>query len=196
MNKLKLFLYADGIVILAGAIFFAYLYLRRGRVDHFRDDLWQDRKHLSPEQRAAEDQRDQQFLVDDPDGYDFDPYGRTSPSIPRPGAPILTGAPKAAHAPKAPSSKPAAPKAAPRPAPAPPEFKIPNFRGKPHEILGIPENASADLVTRSHKFWIKRYHPDRVSHLGQTYIDQARRRAEQLNSARHYLLQALAQRNN
>lgn len=192
MNKVKLFLYGDAIVILVGAIFFVYLFLRRGRVDHFRDDLWQDRKNLTPEQKAAEDRRDQAFLANDPEGYDFDPYGRTSPAIPRPEAPLLTGAPKAKPAPK-PAPKPAA---APPPPAAKPEFRVPNFRGQPHDILGIPANANADTVSRAHKFWIKRYHPDRVSHLGQTYVDQARRRAEQLNSARHFLLQALAQRKN
>lgn len=72
-----------------------------------------------------------------------------------------------------------------------PEFRIPNFRGKPHEILGIPAEANAELVTRAHKYWIKRYHPDRVSHLGGQYVEQARRRAEQLNSARQHMLVSL-----
>ena len=71
------------------------------------------------------------------------------------------------------------------------EFAMPNFRGRPHEILGIPPHPHRDLVTRAYKHWIKRYHPDRVAHLGETYVAQARRRAEQLNTARDELLKAI-----
>lgn len=71
-------------------------------------------------------------------------------------------------------------------------FKVPNFRGKPHEVLGIPANPNADLVNRAFKHWMKRYHPDRVTHLGKGYVDQARRRAEQLNTARQTLLAGIA----
>lgn len=71
-----------------------------------------------------------------------------------------------------------------------PSFKVPNFRGKPHEVLGVPANADVSLVNRAFKHWIKRYHPDRVAHLGAGYVEQARRRAEQLNSARQALLSA------
>ena len=67
-------------------------------------------------------------------------------------------------------------------------FKAPNFRGKPHEILGIPSDANAETISKAHKFWIKRYHPDRVTHLGPNYIEQARKRAEQLNTARQAML--------
>lgn len=68
-------------------------------------------------------------------------------------------------------------------------FKLPNFRGKPHEILGIPADASAEIISKAHKFWMKRYHPDRVTHLGDSYVEQARLRAEQLNTARQAMLQ-------
>jgi DnaJ-domain-containing protein 1 len=68
------------------------------------------------------------------------------------------------------------------------EFRVPNFHGRAHEILGVPQGAPRDLVLRAYKHWIKRYHPDRVSHLGGKYVEQARRRAEQLNSARDELL--------
>lgn len=68
-------------------------------------------------------------------------------------------------------------------------FKVPNFRGRPHEILGIPAGSDAALVNKAYKHWIKRYHPDRVTHLGKGYVEQARRRAEQLNTARQALLQ-------
>lgn len=77
------------------------------------------------------------------------------------------------------------------PAPSTPAFKVPNFRGPPHEILGIPAKHTADLVNKAFKHWIKRYHPDRVTHLGSGYVEQARRRAEQLNTARNALLKGL-----
>lgn len=70
------------------------------------------------------------------------------------------------------------------------EFRVPNFRGKPHEILGIPADASKETIQKAFKHWIKRYHPDRVAHLGGRYVDQARRRAEQLNTAREELLKS------
>lgn len=146
MNKLKLFLIADGVVVVVGILFFLFLYLRRGQSNAFRDDIWKEKK-----KRAFEDHVDKQILL----GHKPDP--------------------------KDPDEKPEA-KAAP--------FRTPNFRGKPHEILGIPQSAPRELVMRAYKHWIKRYHPDRVAHLGGTYVDQARRRAEQLNSARDELLKA------
>jgi DnaJ-domain-containing protein 1 len=79
------------------------------------------------------------------------------------------------------------PKEKPEPV-APQEFRVPSFRGPPHEVLGIPANADVSLVNRAFKHWIKRYHPDRVTHLGKGYVEQARRRAEQLNTARQSLL--------
>lgn len=89
------------------------------------------------------------------------------------------------HAPEAKEREPAAAK---------PEFRLPNFRGKPHEVLGIDEAADAALIGRAHKHWIKKYHPDRVHHLGAQYVDQARRRSEQINSARQEMLRRLALR--
>jgi DnaJ-domain-containing protein 1 len=143
MNKLKLFLVADGVIVAIGLVFFLFLFLRRGQNNAFRDDLWTEKK-----KRAFEDHVDKKILLDHkPD-------------------------------PKDPEEKPEV-KA---------QFRTPNFRGKPHEILGVPQGAPRELVMRAYKHWIKRYHPDRVAHLGGNYVDQARRRAEQLNSARDELL--------
>lgn len=166
MQKLKIFLWADGLIIALSVIFFIVVYLRRGRPSQFRDDIWDKKKPLDPKQRAAEDQIDQKILLE---------------HRPEPGDPE-------ADAPKA------QPEAQPKPAPRRAEFQLPNFRGKPHEVLGVPANADADMIGRAYKHWIKRYHPDRVTHLGQNYVDQARRRAEQLNSARQALIQAILQR--
>ena len=71
---------------------------------------------------------------------------------------------------------------------AKPTFRTPNFRGSPCEVLGIEPNSTPEQINAAYKYWIKRYHPDRVSHLGEAYVEQARRRAEQLNTARQALL--------
>lgn len=69
-----------------------------------------------------------------------------------------------------------------------PEFRSPNFHGKPHEVLGIPSQSDPATINAAFRHWMKRYHPDRVTHLGPEYVEQARRRAEQLNTARAALL--------
>ncbi len=143
VDKLKLFLLADGIIVAVGLAFFLYLFLKRGKESGFRDDLWAEKK-----KRAVEDQVDKKILLEHrPDPTDPDPPSAT-----------------------------------------PQEFRFPNFHGKAHEILGLPADAGRELVLKAYKHWIKRYHPDRVAHLGAKYVEQARRRAEQLNSARDELL--------
>lgn len=146
MNKLKLFLIADGVIVVIGLVFFLVLFLRRGQNNAFKDNLWAEKKR-----RAFEDQVDKKILLD--------------------------------HKPD-----PKDPEEAPQ---AKAQFRAPNFHGKAHEILGIPAGAPKELVMRAYKHWIKRYHPDRVAHLGGKYVEQARRRAEQLNSARDELLKTV-----
>lgn len=72
--------------------------------------------------------------------------------------------------------------------PPPEAFLQPKFNGAPHEVLGLKPNPSPDQVKAAHRYWIKRYHPDKVTHLGKEYVNQARHRAEQLNRARTDLL--------
>lgn len=44
---------------------------------------------------------------------------------------------------------------------APPEApKAPNFRGRAHEVLAIPENAATRTIKRAFRFWVKQVHPD------------------------------------
>jgi DnaJ-domain-containing protein 1 len=64
----------------------------------------------------------------------------------------------------------------------------PNFNGAPHEVLGLKPNPHPEEVKAAHRHWIKRYHPDKVTHLGKEYVRQALHRAEQLNRARSALL--------
>ncbi len=67
-------------------------------------------------------------------------------------------------------------------------YRTPNFSGRPHEVLGVTQNATKAQIMGAYKHWIKRYHPDRVQHLGPAYVKQANQRAEQLNEARIVLI--------
>ncbi|MCO5142828.1 MAG: J domain-containing protein [Oligoflexia bacterium] len=158
MSRLKAFLIADGIIIVIGIIFFAFLLLRRQKNDQgFRDDLWveQERKRsFTGNSKVVEDQIDQKILLED---------NRVKP--------------EQTQAQQAQQSKS--------------EFRYPNFRGGPYEILGVPASADKELVTRAYKHWMKKYHPDRVSHLGSQHIEQAKVRAGQLNRAREEILKRI-----
>jgi hypothetical protein len=94
----------------------------------------------------------------------------------------LEGPKKPAGAPSAGGKKPHKPQSAP--------FAAPKFDGLAHQVLGLSPNPSRELVKAAHRYWIMRYHPDRVAHMGKEYVLQAMRRAEQLNRARDALLRA------
>ena len=126
----------------------------------FRDDLWvkRQKEERAKQQRLVEDSIDKKILLE----HRPDPLDQPAEET---------------------ESHAEAPKAAPKN-----PFEYPNFRGAPHEILGIPLTADVETINKAFKFWIKRYHPDRVAHLGGRYVEQARRRSEQLNTARQELL--------
>lgn len=67
-------------------------------------------------------------------------------------------------------------------------YRAPRFHGAPHEVLGISAQADLETIQAAYKFWIKRYHPDRVQHLGPGYVKQATARSELLNQAKSKLL--------
>ena len=69
-----------------------------------------------------------------------------------------------------------------------PRFQKPNFLGAPHEVLGVTKEAPKEEINAAYRYWIKRYHPDRIAHLGALYIKQANQRTEALNKARALLL--------
>jgi DnaJ-domain-containing protein 1 len=71
------------------------------------------------------------------------------------------------------------------------DFLPPKFAGKPHEVLGILPTAGKEVIQAAFRHWMKRYHPDRVTHLGPEYVEQARARAEQLNAAREAMLRVM-----
>lgn len=68
-------------------------------------------------------------------------------------------------------------------------FRAPKFDGAPHEVLGLLPNPTRKQIQDAYRYWIKRYHPDRVSSLGREHIAQAQRRTVQLTRARQHLLQ-------
>jgi predicted PhzF superfamily epimerase YddE/YHI9 len=61
-------------------------------------------------------------------------------------------------------------------------YESPKFSGRPHEVLGIEEDAATGRIVRAFRHWIKHHHPD---HAGQSATDRAR----QLTSARATLLE-------
>ncbi len=67
---------------------------------------------------------------------------------------------------------------------------LPGFRldGEPHEILGVPKNASAAQVKRAYRDLMKRYHPDVVAPAGSRAWREAQKVAEAINRAKAQLL--------
>jgi DnaJ-class molecular chaperone len=53
----------------------------------------------------------------------------------------------------------------------------------PHAVLGVPKDASRELITRSYHEQLKRYHPDRVAHLGEELQQVAHRKTVELRRA-------------
>ena len=153
MDKVRLFLVADGVVIVGFAAYIIYVLFLKKPTTHFKEDIWKN-KGPKPVQKTGRSE--------------INPNHEEMLDIK-----ILEF-----------KSEKEEPQRAKEP------FKAPNFRGMPHEILGIPKNSEEEIISKAHKYWIKRYHPDRVTHLGEKYIEQARKRAEQLNTARNELLKA------
>lgn len=99
---------------------------------------------------------------------------------------------KAQETPKREASRPAPPKPAPRPAmpaplPAQPEIRYPNFHGRPHEVLGIAENAATKLIVKAFRKWIQKFHPDHTP--GDSGKEHATLHARQLSAAKEALLE-------
>lgn len=86
------------------------------------------------------------------------------------------------------------PQARPQPTPAKKQenrkpFELPKFNGKPHEVLGIEENAFTKKIQKAFRHWIKQYHPDHQ----QTQVNQkATIQARKLHEAKQKMLDARA----
>jgi hypothetical protein len=52
-----------------------------------------------------------------------------------------------------------------------------------HEILGVPMDASWEEIQAAYKQQIKKYHPDKLSHLGKEFSDLASKRFLEIQNA-------------
>jgi uncharacterized membrane protein YkvA (DUF1232 family) len=53
----------------------------------------------------------------------------------------------------------------------------------PAEILGVPDNADPAAIRKAYRDQVKKYHPDRVQHLGTEFQDMAEERLKAINAA-------------
>lgn len=71
-------------------------------------------------------------------------------------------------------------KGAPAAPPPPPPKNRPKM---PHEILGVPANASEDVVRKAWKKLVSENHPDKFAHLGKEHQDRANAKLVEINGA-------------
>ncbi len=69
---------------------------------------------------------------------------------------------------------------------AKPNFAEPNFSGRAHEVLAVPEHAATRTIKRAFRFWVKQMHPD---HNGALPQEVANRRVQRISEAKELLLQ-------
>lgn len=150
----------------------AYRFLGTRRTSEFREDLW-DASQKSPGEIARLKDAVDQIALGGPEVEE-----ETTERTLRPENEDIT----------APGPKPAERLRVPK---SDSPFATPKFTGKPHEVLGISEAADRATVLAAYKHWIKRYHPDRVQHLGPGYVYAANKRTEALNFAKDTLLSRL-----
>ncbi len=53
----------------------------------------------------------------------------------------------------------------------------------PYEILGVSKNASEEEIKSAYRRQAQRYHPDRVSHLGEEFQELAKQRFQEIQKA-------------
>jgi DnaJ like chaperone protein len=53
----------------------------------------------------------------------------------------------------------------------------------PHAILGVDRNASQEDIKKAYRRLVARYHPDKVSHLGDEFKELAERRFKEIQRA-------------
>ncbi|WP_457552452.1 DnaJ domain-containing protein [Desulfobacula sp.] len=58
----------------------------------------------------------------------------------------------------------------------------------PYEILGINPNASKNEIKAAYKEGIKRYHPDKLSHLGEEFSNLANKKFIEIQTAYDFLM--------
>jgi len=65
-----------------------------------------------------------------------------------------------------------------------------HFPKTPYEILGIGSNASKKEIQTAYKEAIKKYHPDKLSHLGEEFSDLANEKFLEIQKAYDTLIKA------
>jgi DnaJ-domain-containing protein 1 len=62
----------------------------------------------------------------------------------------------------------------------------------PYVVLGVRRNASQDEIKRAHREMMAKYHPDKVSYLGDEFQEMAKAKAVDINRARDELLRTVS----
>ena len=60
----------------------------------------------------------------------------------------------------------------------------------PHDILGVPKNASRDEIKAAYRKRVNQYHPDKVAHLGEEFQHLAEKRFKEIQQAFDALMQS------
>lgn len=65
-------------------------------------------------------------------------------------------------------------------------YNEPNFSGRAHEVLAVPENAATRTIKRAFRTWVKKMHPDQNGSLPR---EVANRRVQRITEAKEILLE-------
>jgi|GEM_PF-4918277 len=65
-------------------------------------------------------------------------------------------------------------------------YHEPNFSGRAHEVLAVPENAATRTIKRAFRIWVKKMHPDQNGSLPR---EVANRRVQRITEAKELLLE-------
>jgi len=63
-----------------------------------------------------------------------------------------------------------------------------SIAGAPHEILGVPINASTDQINKAYRELMKQYHPDKIGSPGNQQWNDSQKIAEAINRAKNEML--------
>ena len=53
----------------------------------------------------------------------------------------------------------------------------------PYDVLGLPRNATQEDIKKAYRDLVKRYHPDKVNHLGEEFRTLAEKRFKEIQEA-------------